>query len=1150
MNFLLHYSLGFDLLFLVILLVCQKSVSSSTNYNENECLVIMPVTTRSKTRLLTGSSNELSTAISTGTKILSPSHLTSIRVLSESDSLQHVNSFPSASSPLCNSTIIPSPCLLQSSFVDHHCSGMSASSVSSFRISKFENLEFSDKIVSNFSKTSPVQSIFTQFSNMEADCQDHHEDQKMSKDAMDLTQILTTLSHQIANQNNAIQEHIKQNDVNYQRVVQENDNFKRDMRAEMDNLRTLLSNQQSSNSSNVLSTNTSASIPMASAPNVTPMISSLPSPISSVPTAVSSVAASQATTSPDMQTQMLVLLSESFSKLSNVLSEKKDDTKVNWPKFSGDQKKFRTWYLAIMAQLSLSPWKDLYDPVTNNVVKTTTNDGLNGKLYAKLLLSLEGSVLQNVVSRTHLRANGVLLLQDLVNTYKPRNVPEVIAVKTSQFWGNTKRMQYETVDDYYNRFHELLDELSDAEEAISTKSAMRHFIFTLGNDFESIQNNFRIGNLPPAWHTDDWPTLLVLCRDYFNSVKPFGVSKGNSTNDSNVDRVAQRKKVREWFMNPGKFSKEIEAEQCLHPGKCIFHLSKSHQTNNCDVKKECDKLLQAKKSSSNSTVPSTSTSGRLRHITEEEDGSQDIEFDYSSVASNADSSNDTNDDVLSYFSRVSNHYLRLVKTQPELLTRHTMEYPIIADSGANFHMFRDREFFESIQLFSGKVVLGDGQTTLDIQGIGTIKLQIGDHILSIENVRYIPDLAESIYSLFLHIHSPNHGLQSSFEDGLRIIFPTFSTKAILGTDDVYLAATPVGKACSNNPSCSDLSSIPHHCNHFTHTPDAISIRGKKEDNLLRNLRQYNNEVKTRRQLNLEVPAGFSNHNTFQRQVIDYHLNNVDMETPVIDTVDSLPPSETPADLDQISNQALATSESVSSITTNSQSNPSSTLQVPILRCIDKPSSSLPFKITYTEDFLRASVGFCRIDTMKSQFNQLHADTVKLDTLPPDAVLDAGVLANMKKTPRNTTPVPRPSRFAEVIHMDIVFGPEISLGNIHYALLLTDRYSRMTYLYPLQNLTSDIRKQLEYFFAHIGMIPRRLITDFDTKLICGKARDYLNSLTIHVNAAPANRQDHNGLAECHWQTIVCMARNWSASAELPSTFWFYAACCTVEVCNYR
>lgn len=96
-------------------------------------------------------------------------------------------------------------------------------------------------------------------------------------------------------------------------------------------------------------------------------------------------------------------------------------------------------------------------------------------------------------------------------------------------------------------------------------------------------------------------------------------------------------------------------------------------------------------------------------------------------------------------------------------------------------------------------------------------------------------------------------------------------------------------------------------------------------------------------------------------------------------------------------------------------------------------------------------------------------------------------------------------------MDIVFGPEIAIGNVHYGLLFTDRYSRMTYIYPLKNLTSDIRKQLEYFFAHLGMTPRRLITDFDTKLIGGKAREYLNSLSIHVNAAPSNRQDNNGLA---------------------------------------
>ncbi len=56
------------------------------------------------------------------------------------------------------------------------------------------------------------------------------------------------------------------------------------------------------------------------------------------------------------------------------------------------------------------------------------------------------------------------------------------------------------IDSYYNRFHDLLDDLSDADEPISTKSAMHHFIFTLGPEFETIQNNFHNGNLPSQLH--------------------------------------------------------------------------------------------------------------------------------------------------------------------------------------------------------------------------------------------------------------------------------------------------------------------------------------------------------------------------------------------------------------------------------------------------------------------------------------------------------------------------------------------------------------------------------------------------------------------------------------------------------------------------
>jgi hypothetical protein len=75
------------------------------------------------------------------------------------------------------------------------------------------------------------------------------------------------------------------------------------------------------------------------------------------------------------------------------------------------------------------------------------------------------------------------------------------------------------------------------------------------------------------------------------------------------------------------------------------------------------------------------------------------------------------------------------------------------------------------------------------------------------------------------------------------------------------------------------------------------------------------------------------------------------------------------------------------------------------------------------------------------------------------------------------------------------------------------------------------------------------TDFDLKLISGHAQDYLNSMLIHVNAAPSYRQDKNGLVEHHWQTMVYMARSWLASAELPSTFWYFAVSRADEVCNY-
>ena len=204
-----------------------------------------------------------------------------------------------------------------------------------------------------------------------------------------------------------------------QKVIADTDKFKKEIRDEL----TLLQSQGSLS-------NTSSS-PMISVPATAvvqgPASSSgMTSNMTCVP--LSSGSPSVTTeTSTDFQTQMLNLLNQTFTQLTMVIHETKtiigetkgSDSKSDWTKFSGDTQKFRSWYLGIMSQISISPWKDLYDSTSNNVVQTTSNTALNGKLYAKVISSLEGQAFQHMVARPHIRGNGILLLQELHQMYKP-----------------------------------------------------------------------------------------------------------------------------------------------------------------------------------------------------------------------------------------------------------------------------------------------------------------------------------------------------------------------------------------------------------------------------------------------------------------------------------------------------------------------------------------------------------------------------------------------------------------------------------------------------------------------------------------------------------------------------------------------------------
>jgi len=46
----------------------------------------------------------------------------------------------------------------------------------------------------------------------------------------------------------------------------------------------------------------------------------------------------------------------------------------------------------------------------------------------------------------------------VVQTYHPKNVLEIIAAKAGEFWSHSKQLPTESIDSYYKKFHELLED--------------------------------------------------------------------------------------------------------------------------------------------------------------------------------------------------------------------------------------------------------------------------------------------------------------------------------------------------------------------------------------------------------------------------------------------------------------------------------------------------------------------------------------------------------------------------------------------------------------------------------------------------------------------------------------------------------------------
>jgi hypothetical protein len=103
----------------------------------------------------------------------------------------------------------------------------------------------------------------------------------------------------------------------------------------------------------------------------------------------------------------------------------------------------------------------------------------------------------------------------------------------------------------------------------------------------------------------------------------------------------------------------MEAEQAKHPGKCLYHLTKSHPTCDCYIKKECEKLVAARKPVSLSLTSGSPATSQLHNIKEAEIMDEEILED--DIADMLPDSNDINKEDLFDHVHIKNHYLQLVK---------------------------------------------------------------------------------------------------------------------------------------------------------------------------------------------------------------------------------------------------------------------------------------------------------------------------------------------------------------------------------------------------------------------------------------------------------------------------------------------------------
>lgn len=147
---------------------------------------------------------------------------------------------------------------------------------------------------------------------------------------------------------------------------------------------------------------------------------------------------------------------------------------------------------------------------------------------------------------------------------------------------------------------------------------------------------------------------------------------------------------------------------------------------------------------------------------------------------------------------------------------------------------------------------------------------------------------------------------------------------------------------------------------------------------------------------------------------------------------------------------------------------------------------------------------------------------------------------------------RASACLELIHADLCGPMNIeSFGGSRYFLLITDDFSRMSWVYFLKyksNVFENFRKYKALVENNSGLRIKTLRTDRGGEFLSNEFVHFCDESGIHKELTAPYTPEQNGVAERKNRTVVEMARSLLKGKGLPNQYWAEAVATSVYLLN--